>query len=101
MNLPRRSEPYWRRDRRSTFFSIEAIEVGNSNGRWESPAQVPFNFTEMGENILIPDNAKFEQVKPWGKNATKADGTDADPQDPEVYFTFCFCCDKDPETILQ
>ena len=83
------------------FFSIEAIEVGNSNGRWESPAQVPFNFTEMGENILIPDNAKFEQVKPWGKNATKADGTDADPQDPEVYFTFCFCCDKDPETILQ
>ena len=75
--------------------------MGNSNGRWESPAQVPFNFTEMGENILIPDNAKFEQVKPWGKNATKADGTDADPQDPEVYFTFCFCCDKDPETILQ
>ena len=55
----------------------------------------------MGENILIPENAKFEQVKPWGRNATKADGTEADPQDPEVYFTFCFSCDKDPETILQ
>ena len=83
------------------FFSIEAIEVGNSNGRWESPAQVPFNFTEMGENILIPDNAKFKQVNPCGKNATKADGTEADPQDPEVYFTFCFCCNNDSETILQ
>ena len=66
-----------------------------------TPAQAPFNFTEMGENILIPENAKFEKVKHWGKNATKADGTEADPQDPEVYFTFCFSCDKDPETILQ
>ena len=56
--------------------------AGNSKGRWEIPAQVPFNFTEMGENILIPENAKFEQVKPWGRNATKADGTEADPQDP-------------------
>ena len=80
-------------------FSIETIEVGNSNGRWESPAQAPFSFTEMGENILIPDNAKFKQVKPWGKNATKADGTEADPQDTEVYFTLCFCCGKDPDTI--
>ena len=83
------------------FFAIESVEVGNNHGGWESPLQVPFNFTKMGENILIPDNAKFEQVKPWGKNATKADGTELDPQDPEVYFTFCFCCDKDPETILQ
>ena len=83
------------------FFAIETIEGGNSKGRWEIPAQVPFNFTEMGENILIPENAKFEQIKPWGRNATKADGTEADPQDPEVYFTFCFSCDKDPETILQ
>ena len=55
----------------------------------------------MGENIQIPENAKFEQVKPRGKNATKDDGTEADPQDPEVYFTFCFSCDKDPENILQ
>ena len=85
----------------TVFFLIETTEGGDSNIRWESPAQVPFNFTEMGENILIPDNAKFEQVKPWGKNTTKADGTDADPQDPEVYFTFCFCCDKDPDNILQ
>ena len=83
------------------FFAIETIEGGNSKGRWEIPAQVPFNFTEMGENILIPENAKFEQVKPWGRNAKKADGTEADPQDPEVYFTFCFSCDKDPETIMQ
>ena len=55
----------------------------------------------MGENILIPENAKFEQVKPWGKNATKTNETEADPQDPEVYFTFCFCCNKDLDTILQ
>ena len=55
----------------------------------------------MGENLLVPDNAKFEQVKPCGKNATKADGAEADLQDPEVYFMFCFCCDKDPDTILQ
>ena len=82
-------------------FAIKTIEVGNSNGRWKIPAQVPFKFTGMGENILIPDNTKFKQVKPWGKNATKADGTEADPQDPEVYFTFCFCCNNDPETILQ
>ena len=82
-------------------FAIETIEVGNSNGRWEIPAQIPFNFNEMGGNILIPDNAKFEQVKPWRRNATKADRTEADPQDPEVYCMFCFCCDKDPETILQ
>ena len=72
-----------------------------SKGRWESPVQVPFNFTEMEENVIIPDNAEFKQVKPWEKNATKADGTEADPQDPEVYFVFCFCCDKDPDTILQ
>ena len=75
--------------------------MGNSNGRLASSAQVPFNFTKMGGNILIPDNVKFEQVKPWGKYATKADGTDADLQDSEVYFTFCFCCDKYPDTILQ
>ena len=83
-----------------TFFSIESIEVGNSNGRWESPAQVPFNFTEMGENVLIPDNVKFKQVKPWGRIAAKADRTEADPQDTEVYFTFYFCCKKDLESIL-
>ena len=55
----------------------------------------------MGENIQIPENAKFEQVNPWGKNATKTDGTKAAPQDPEVCFTFCSSCDKDPESILQ
>ena len=65
------------------------------------PSTVTFNFTGTEENILIPDNAKFEQVKPWGKNATKANGMEVDPQDPEIYFTFCFCCDKDPDTILQ
>ena len=40
-------------------------------------------------------------MKPWGENNTKADGTEADPQDPEVHFVFCFCCDKDTDTILQ
>ena len=83
------------------FFAIETIEGGNNKRRWETPAQVQFNFTEMGENIQIPENAKFEQVNPWGKNATKTDGTKAAPQDPEVCFTFCSSCDKDPESILQ
>ena len=46
------------------FFAIETIEIGNSKGRWEIPAQVPFNFAEMGDNMLIPENAKFKQVKP-------------------------------------
>ena len=83
------------------FFAIETIEIGSTKGRWETSAQVPFNFTDLGRNILIAENAKFQQVQPWGKNAKKADGTDADPQDPEVYFTFCFSSDKDPEAILQ
>jgi hypothetical protein len=62
------------------LFAIEMVVIRNSKGRWEILAQVPFNFTDMGANILIPDNAKFEQIMPWGRNATKADGTEVDPQ---------------------
>lgn len=77
-------------------FAIETIEMGNKKGRWEKPSQVPFNYIELGANVMIPENAKFEPVRPWGKNAKKVDGTDADLKDPEVYVTFCFLCDKDP-----
>ena len=83
------------------IFAIEIIETGNSKGRWENPTQVPFEFTDMGANILTPENATFEQVEPWGRNTTKVDETEADPQDPEVYFAFYISCDKDPDTILQ
>ena len=30
------------------FFAIETVEIGNTKGRWETPAQVPFNFTDLG-----------------------------------------------------
>ena len=83
------------------IFLIETIEVGNSKGGWMISAQVPFKFGEKGEISLIPENAKFKQVKPWGKNATKVDGAESDPQGPEAYFTFCLSCDDDPQTILQ
>ena len=53
------------------LFAIETIDVGNSKGRWEIPAQVPSNFTEIGENILIPENANFKQVNPWGGGGYK------------------------------
>ena len=39
-------------------FAIETMEVGNSRGRWETPAEVPLIFTQKGEQIL-PENAKF------------------------------------------
>ena len=61
------------------FFAFKTMEVGNSKGRWETPAHIPFDFTEMGENILVPENAKFEQVKPWGRNITKANSTETSP----------------------
>ena len=35
-----------------------------------------------------------------GEKATNEDGTEAELIDPEVYFTFCFSCDKDPEELL-
>ena len=83
------------------FFAIETVGIRTTKGGWETPAQVPFNFTDLGGNILIAENAKFQQVQPWGEHSKKADGTDADPQDPKVYFTFCFSSDKDPESILR
>ena len=35
-----------------------------------------------------------------GEKATNEDGTDAELIDPEVYFTFCFSCAKDPDDLL-
>ena len=29
------------------FFAIETIEIENTKGRWETSAQVPFNFTDL------------------------------------------------------
>ena len=66
------------------LFAIETVEIGNIKERLETPAQVPFNFTDLGANILIPKNAQFEQVKPWGDNSKKANGTEADPKYPKV-----------------
>ena len=49
----------------------------------------------------MTDNARFEKVKPWGKRATNADGTEAGMVDPEVYFTMCFLSDIDQEITLR
>jgi hypothetical protein len=83
-----------------TTFVIEPAKEGDKRGRWEKSSEVPFNFTELGAAVKIADNARFEKVKPWGRRATNEDGTEADLIDPEVYFTFCFSCDKDPDELL-
>ena len=56
------------------FFTIEAVETGNTKGRWETPAQTPFNFINLGATILIPKNTAFDQVKPWGRDTGRWNG---------------------------
>ena len=80
---------------------IEPATLGDKKGRWEKSLEIPFDFTDMGAAIKVADNAKFEKVKPWGDKAKNPDGTDADMTDPEVYFTFAFSSDNDPELVLN
>ena len=80
---------------------IEPATLGDKKGRWEESLEIPYDFTDMGAVIKVADNAKFEKVKPWGDKAKNPDGTDADMTDPEVYFTFAFSLDKDPELVLK
>ena len=82
-------------------FVIEPAQKGDKTGRWEKPSDVPFNYTDLRSSIRVAENARFEKVKPWGKRATNADGTEAGMVDPKVCFTMCFLSDIDPEIILR
>ena len=48
-------------------FVFEPVDPKNAEGRVESPAQLPINYTKLTATIKVSENAKFEKSKPWGK----------------------------------
>ena len=77
------------------------VVIEPATARWEKSPKIPFDLTNLGVAIKVADNARFEKVKPWGNMALNADGTEAEMMDPEVYFSFCFSSDEDPEVLLK
>ena len=80
-------------------FAIMPLDAGEEEPILVEPTSVPLNHTDLGANISFPPNVSFEKRKPWGKS--REDLEEDDYLDPEVYFSFVFSCDKDPEDILD
>ena len=81
------------------YFAIVPLDERAEEPTLVEPTEVPLNHTDLGANISFAPNVSFEKRKPWGKS--KEDLEEEDYIDPEVYFSFVFSCDKDPEDILD
>lgn len=80
-------------------FAIVPLDAGEEEPILVEPTGVPLNHTDLGANISFPPNVSFEKRKPWGKS--KEDLEEEDYVDPEVYFSFVFSCDKEPDDIFD
>ena len=81
------------------YFAIMPLDEKEEGPILVEPTEVPLNHTDLGANISFAPNVSFEKRKPWGKS--KEDLGEDDYIDPEVYFSFVFSCDKDPEDIFN
>jgi len=79
-------------------FTIMPLDAGEEEPRLVEHTAVPLNHADLGANISFAPNVSFEKRKPWGKNRGELE--ESDYLDPEIYFSFVFSCDKDPEDIL-
>ena len=62
------------------------------------PNDISLNYTDLGANIKVANNACFHKRKPWRRG--KEDIPEEDWEDPEVWFSICVSCDEDPHDIV-
>ncbi len=80
---------------------LEPVEEGDAPKLWEA-ADVLYDHTELGSYVQQGGGMQaFAMKKPkkWQKEQGLVEEDELVM--PEVYFTLCFLCDKDPEKILE
>ncbi len=71
--------------------------------------QIPFNFTALGSHVVVSGGSQSMEMRNKKRDkkgeAGGAGGLGEEEEkvweNPEVYFTLAFLCDKDPEKLLK